>query len=39
MLQAHLAEGVEQAKQAEFINQSLDEILVEFKEKRGSSAR
>jgi len=30
-LRAHLAEGEKQAEQGEFVNQSLDDMLMEFK--------
>jgi len=32
-LRAHLAEGAEQAARGEYVDQSLEEILAEFKEK------
>ena len=32
ILRSHLAEGVEQATKGEFVNQSLEEMLTEFKE-------
>jgi len=32
-LRAHLAEGADQAARGEYIDQSLEEILAEFKEK------
>lgn len=33
-LRAHLAEGADQAARGEYVDQSLEEILAEFKEKR-----
>lgn len=33
-LRAHLTEGADQAVRGEYVDQSLEEILAEFKEKR-----
>lgn len=38
-LRAHLAEGANQALQGEFVDQSLDDMLDEFKERRDRATR
>jgi antitoxin ParD1/3/4 len=37
-LRAHLAEGEHQAKQEQFVNQSIDSMLSEFKERRDGAS-
>ncbi len=36
VLRAHLAEGAEQSERGEYVDQSLEEMLVEFKKGRGN---